>query len=196
MTVLVATRPLPVLLLSACLLIASVRRTTAESITLPWCKPVSEEMEYKSRSIKEGDTVYFDWAGEAHNAYVYPSGDCLNPKDREYLGEQPGASYTFTAEDVGQRKTFVCSISNHCVAGQILSFDVVGADDQDIEYDLSAPCPRTEGYLGDTDPTIAEPATTTSAAGTTNNLVAHRLPPIVFLLVGASMGAGAIVLLV
>ena len=117
----------------------------AEKINLPWCKPAVKGP-YDNRVAKEGDTVVFEWGGEAHNAYVYPSGECLDNKDKEYLGEQSGASYTFKAEDIGTSKTFICSISNHCVVGQIVTFDVVAAD-QEVDYLLSTPC--GEGYLGE-----------------------------------------------
>ncbi len=95
-----------------------------------------------------GDTVVFDWEGEAHNAWIYPSAECFDFKEREYLGEQPGASYTFVEKDVGTNKTFACSLSNHCIKGQLLTFVVVGKDEITLEdYKLSTPC--GDGFLGD-----------------------------------------------
>eukprot|EP00531_Pseudo-nitzschia_arenysensis_P016394 CAMPEP_0116149976 /NCGR_PEP_ID=MMETSP0329-20121206/19273_1 /TAXON_ID=697910 /ORGANISM="Pseudo-nitzschia arenysensis, Strain B593" /LENGTH=156 /DNA_ID=CAMNT_0003646403 /DNA_START=300 /DNA_END=770 /DNA_ORIENTATION=+ len=137
----------------------------AEKITLPWCKPLSETLVYEPRVAKVGDTVVFDWEGEAHNAWIYPSGECLDNIGREYLGEQPGSTlYTFLPEDVGTKQTFVCSVSNHCIKGQILVYSVVGANDKVAEYDLSTPC-GGEGYLGDP-PSVEEEITISVATST------------------------------
>ncbi len=135
--------------LSIAILFCALSLTMAEKITLPWCKPLSETLEYEPRVAKVGDTVVFDWEGEAHNAWIYPSGECIDNIGREYLGEQPGASYTFLPKDIGTNKTFVCSISDHCKKGQILVYSVAGANDTVAEYDLSTPCRSGEGYLGD-----------------------------------------------
>ena len=137
----------------------------AEKITLPWCKPPSDTLVYEPRVAKVGDTVVFDWEGEAHNAWIYPSGECLDNIGRTYLGEQPGStSYTFLPEDIGTNKTFVCSVSNHCIKGQILVYSVVGANETVAEYDLSTPC-GVDGYLGD--PPAVEEAITISVATST-----------------------------
>ncbi len=119
----------------------------AEQITLPWCKPPPATV-YEPRVAKVGDTVVFEWAGEAHNAWIYPSENCFGFEGREqqeYLGEQPGVAYTFTSGDVGTNKTFACSLSNHCIEGQILTFSVTNKTV--VDYDLSTPC--GEGFLGD-----------------------------------------------
>merc|ERR1711957_1065599 len=57
-----------------------------------------------------------------------------------------GASYTFTASDVGLSKTFVCSISDHCAQGQLVVFDVLSSD-AEMEYLLSSPCGDETGVL-------------------------------------------------
>ena len=109
-----------------------------ETVTLPWCKP-DVPANYTTRSIKAGDTVVFEWFGEYHNAWYYPTGDCMDRADRKFLGEQSPASYEFGEEDVGTTMTFVCDVSNHCQVGQYVTFDVVGADEE-IEYVLETPC--------------------------------------------------------
>jgi len=118
----------------------------AEKINLPWCKPDPAEP-YPPMIAMEGDTVVFDWLGEAHNVVIYPSGDCMDWSDKEFVSEAPGSSYTFGPEDVGTSKTFVCTISNHCMQGQIVTFDVVAAGTEDIAYLTTTPC--GEGFLGE-----------------------------------------------
>lgn len=136
----------------------------AETITLPWCIPAPDAGSYERRWAKEGDTIVFDWRGEAHDVWIYPSGECFDKQDREYLGEQRGASYTFSSQDVGTNKTFVCTISSHCAMGQRVVFDVVGADDKEgMEYILSTPCGK-DGFLGDP-PTEAPVGADSSATG-------------------------------
>lgn len=118
---------------------------SAEKITLPWCKPAVPG-NYTTRSMKEGDTVVFEWFGEYHTVLYYPSSDCFDTADKVFLGESGPVSYTFTAEDVGTSKAFVCDVSNHCQVGQYVIFDVVGADEE-IEYALDTPC--GDGYIGE-----------------------------------------------
>ena len=143
--------------LVAFLLLVSI---TGEKINLPWCKPEESETGYEPRVAKEGDILIFEWGGEAHDVWIYPSGECLDFQGREYLGEKGGASYTFTAEDVGTTKTFMCSISNHCSLGQLVAIDVVAADASDVEYTLSTPC-GVDAYLGE--PPIETPASGSGA---------------------------------
>jgi len=144
-------------ILTALAAIASSSMASAETINLPWCKPPTPG-DYATRTAKEGDTVIFSWAGEAHNVVIYPSGDCLNPKDKTFISEMSGASYTFTADDVGTNTTLVCSISDHCMVGQKVTFEVVPADTADVEYDTSTPgC--GDGFLGEpTEPPAPEPS--------------------------------------
>jgi len=115
------------------------------TIVLPWCKPSGGS--YERRQAREGDTVEFDWwESTFHNAEIYPSGDCFDSGGQEFLSESSGASYTFTASDVGLSKTFVCSISDHCAQGQLVVFDVLSSD-AEMEYLLSSPCGDETGVL-------------------------------------------------
>lgn len=90
--------------------------------------------------------MIFSWTTEAHNVYIHPNGECFDNKDRMFISESAGASYTFKPEDVGTNMTFVCSVSNHCGQGQLVTFEVMDGG-ADIEYDLSTPCGE-EGSLG------------------------------------------------
>jgi plastocyanin len=92
-------------------------------INFPWCIPDPETPYELQSGIKEGDTVFFVWSGVYHNVYLYPSGNCADRTDREYLGEFASeTSYTFNSEDIGKNLTFVCDVSSHCASGQIVTF--------------------------------------------------------------------------
>jgi plastocyanin len=165
--------------------VAAAEATDTVTITLPWCKP-STPGSYERRQAREGDTVEFDWLAEYHNAVIYPSGDCLDSSDREFLGEQPGASYTFTAEDVGTSKTFVCSVSNHCAQGQLVVFDVLPSTTEDIDYLLSTPCGGEEGVLKKDRPLV--PTTTNEPPLSTEEIAVDSLSDSA----GGRMAAGAV----
>jgi hypothetical protein len=95
-------------------------------INFPWCIPDPETPYELQSGIQEGDTVFFTWSGVYHNVYLYPSGNCTDRTDREYLGESSSdTSYTFKNEDVGKNLTFVCDVSSHCASGQIVTFNNV-----------------------------------------------------------------------
>jgi hypothetical protein len=92
-------------------------------INFPWCIPDPETPYELQSGIKEGDTVFFVWSGVYHNVYLYPSGNCADRTDREYLGESASeTSYTFKSEDIGKNLTFVCDVGSHCASGQIVTF--------------------------------------------------------------------------
>ncbi|VEU35388.1 unnamed protein product [Pseudo-nitzschia multistriata] len=100
---------------------ATTLETGENLISFPWCIPPTP---YPPQVAREGDTVYFNWDGEYHNVYLYPSGTCTNKTGRVYLGEISGqAKYTFTDADVGKNLTFVCDVSSHCSQGQIVVFE-------------------------------------------------------------------------
>merc|ERR1719162_548825 len=83
-------------------------------------------MAYPQGAAQVGDTLTFNWQGE-HNVYVHPSGDCTMD-GAILIGEDSGASHTFTADQVGE-VTFACDIYNgaHCGAGQIITYVVTDA---------------------------------------------------------------------
>jgi len=83
-------------------------------------------MAYPQGAAQVGDTLTFNWQGE-HNVYVHPSGDCTMD-GAILIGEESGASHTFTADQVGE-VTFACDIYNgaHCGAGQIITYVVTDA---------------------------------------------------------------------
>ena len=105
-------------------------------INFPWCIPDPETPYELQSGIKEGDTVFFTWSDVYHNVYLYPSGNCADRTDREYLGESASeTSYTFKSEDIGKNLTFVCDVSSHCASGQLVTFANV------------APANRTENVM-------------------------------------------------
>jgi len=74
-----------------------------------------------------GETIQFNWSG-LHNVYIHPSGTCSDTGSME-VGTSTGASYMFTEDDAGKEISFVCQISGHCLAGQILKVQVVVSND-------------------------------------------------------------------
>ena len=124
--------------LTVVFLVHMIGITTGEGIDFPWCIP---QTPYDSQMAKVGDTIAFTWDGVYHNVYMYPSGTCTDKTDREYLGEASGASYTFTSDDIGTNKTFVCDVGGHCASGQIVTFaNIASSDAEDVTYSTSNPC--------------------------------------------------------
>mmetsp|Transcript_1899 Transcript_1899/g.3404 ORF Transcript_1899/g.3404 Transcript_1899/m.3404 type:complete len:222 (+) Transcript_1899:81-746(+) len=104
-------------IISTSLLAKSV---VAEIISIEWTDPESGKP-YPNGAAQVGDTVQFKWE-EFHNVNIHPTGDCS--KDGAILiGDQSGAKYTFTADDVGT-VTFACDVGKHCSFGQIITYDV------------------------------------------------------------------------
>jgi len=81
---------------------------------------------YEDETAMVGDTIQFNWAGE-HNVYIHPSGSC-DDTDSIEVGQESGATYTFTEDDAGQDIYFACQITGHCSTGtfrfQILKVSV------------------------------------------------------------------------
>ena len=156
----------------------SLSTVDAETIEFPWCIPTIGSS-YVKQQAKEGDTIVFRWAGEYHNAFLYPSGDCNDSEGGEYLGEQPGASYTFSPEEAGTDVTFVCSVGSHCALGQIVTFAVAAGSSDSANYETSTPCgdvmilslPEEEDVGVEKDAEEASGATGVSFAAATTTMV-------------------------
>jgi plastocyanin len=90
----------------------------------------------KDYTIKEytadvGDTVTFMYAEyidgiytSNHNVYLHPSGTC-DQTGATLVGGNLGSPATYKFAEAGQY-TFACQVSQHCKAGQILTFTVGG----------------------------------------------------------------------
>lgn len=133
------------------------KSVVAEVMSVEWTDPESGKP-YPNGAVQVGDTVKFIWE-EFHNVNIHPTGDCS--KDGAILiGDQSGAKYTFTADDVGT-VTFACDVGKHCSFGQIITYDVTLP--APTESPSQSP-PATESPAP-TSPTIVlvPPAPTTSA---------------------------------
>merc|ERR1740130_78244 len=174
-------------LASAFLVLAA--NAESSTLSLPWCVRGAP---YAARQARAGDTVTFDWTQGVHDANYYPSGACSDAADAVLLGIVGGASYTFTDEDVGTDKTFVCSVGNHCDQGQILTFTVLEAA-AEFDYDLSTPCNEDAVVtLGNApvDPAPVEKSDTDALEESSGYMVAGRLATVATVL--SVVGAGII----
>jgi len=120
---------------------------------------------YSQGEAQVGDTLTFNWESD-HNVYVHPSGDCTTD-GAILIGEDSGASHTFTADQVGE-VTFACDLYNgaHCGAGQIITYVVTDAsptvdDAANTVDEAAAPAEPTTTKVDDA-AAPAESATTTA----------------------------------
>mmetsp|Transcript_2736 Transcript_2736/g.6886 ORF Transcript_2736/g.6886 Transcript_2736/m.6886 type:complete len:193 (+) Transcript_2736:201-779(+) len=121
----------------------------AEVISVEWFVPESGKP-YPNGAAQVNDTVKFRWEA-FHNVYIHPTGDCS--KDGAILvGDQSGAEYTFTADDIGT-VTFACDVGQHCKYGQIITYDVALPTSTSTESpSQSPPAPESPATAS---PTIA-----------------------------------------
>ena len=104
-------------------LLRNVPTTYAETYTVDWKIPgIGQSMLDMTATV--GDTGVFEWSF-FHNVLIHPSGDC-DKTSAISVRSSSGASYTFTAEDVGEM-VFACDVGNHCEVGQIMTFTVSAA---------------------------------------------------------------------
>lgn len=71
-----------------------------------------------------GDSVTFTY-DEFSDVWIHPSGDCT--QDESIFVGQIGpatVTYRFTQEDAGKSLTFTSSVSDNCLRGQIITFNV------------------------------------------------------------------------
>lgn len=101
-----------------------------------------------SETASVGDTVTFDWEIDAfHDVYKHPSGTC-DEKDSVLVGDNSGASYTFTEDDVGDN-VFACHHAFHCGLGQIVTVTVKDNSPTVSPAPTSAPVSGCRGEQGD-----------------------------------------------
>lgn len=94
---------------------------------------------YDDVAVNVGDRVVFNWSA-GHNVYVHPTHTC-DTANRELVGLEGGASYTFTEDDAAAGKvTFACDEPFHCVGGQIVTFVLDGSP--------TTGCRRGKGLVG------------------------------------------------
>lgn len=109
-----------------------------------------------------GDIVKFDW-DDTHNVYIHPTGSC-DETGAIFIGEQPGASYTFTAEDAGSDIYFACDVGQHCEFGQFIKFTVSDGSEP-TPSPVSTPSPVTAAPpTSTTDAPVTAPTDGSSAA--------------------------------
>jgi len=68
--------------------------------------------------VEVGQTIRFNWNGP-HNVYLHPTGTC-DEEGAIKVGEETGASYTFTSDDIGSTLFFSCDVGQHCELDQFL----------------------------------------------------------------------------
>lgn len=117
--------------------IAAVLGSTcfAKTIKVEWYVPNSGQV-LPDMTAEVGDRAVFEW-GSTHNVLIHPTGDCTEDGAIP-VGAETGASYRFTAEDIGD-VVFSCDIGNHCENGQIITFAVSEAAPTDAPTDAPAP---------------------------------------------------------
>lgn len=104
-------------------LLRNIPTTYAEIYTVDWKIPgIGQSLSDMTATV--GDTAVFEWSF-FHNVLIHPSGDCVETGAIS-VGSSSGASYTFTADDVGEM-VFACDVGNHCENGQIMTFTVSAA---------------------------------------------------------------------
>jgi len=92
-------------------------------------------------TARVGDTIIFEWNG-VHNVNIHPFRSC-SILFRKWLGDQSGASYTFTKEDENKDILFSCDIGNHCAKGMRMTVTVLPCDDDDCLDDASDSTTKT-----------------------------------------------------
>lgn len=132
-----------------CSLFLLVRAGGEQTIDFPWCVP-PDDAEFETHYAKVGDTVAFEWKESAvyHDVNVVPTNEGCSATSVELVGSATGASYTFAEKDMGN-VTFACSVGDHCVQGQIVTFEVVSAADENVDYADAASNPCVGHFDGD-----------------------------------------------
>ena len=99
-------------------------------------------MPFDDMSASVGDTIVFSWSeGFTHNVYISLDGTCdgaieVSATDggnmtdgnmtmmSTLIGDVSPVSYTIGADYAGETITFICTVEDHCVNGQIVNVNV------------------------------------------------------------------------
>ena len=95
-------------------------------------------MPFPDEKAEVNDTIIFSWSeGFEHNVYMSLDGTCdgaVTADDNDdggnrtvastLIGDVSPVSYTIGEEHAGKNITFICTIEDHCVNGQIITFHI------------------------------------------------------------------------
>jgi len=149
-------------------LVVAQLASVADAVTIDvadWVVPYNGPKEWQA---SVGDTITFIWSG-GHNVLIHPTMSC-DTEGAIFIGNQPGASYTFAEADgsaEGTEHFFSCDIGDgaHCRFGQSLTVMVYSGEapgGSGVVPDEPVTVPETEPpvpeTLPETEPSMADTA--------------------------------------
>ena len=122
----------------------------------PWEIPSKP---YRGQVAFPGEMIVFNYTSP-HDVWLLPSGNCSDLEGAVVVGDAHDgedyiqAMYTIGESDVGETLTFICGVTGHCDAGQIIEFEIKEIPEVDFFYPQwnigNAPYAEVDAYNGQT----------------------------------------------